>query len=102
MSASPRIVLHNSVGLDCWAFMSSSRPGVYALPSIGQEPDIRDDGSHVNVNETIDASVFVRWRADPSYRPANLVEWARRKKVDPAQLETSVRADDPRLSAPSQ
>jgi hypothetical protein len=27
--------------------------------------------------------VFARWRADPNYRPANLVEWANRKKIDP-------------------
>jgi hypothetical protein len=77
--------------------------GVYArffpplYRTIGQEPDIQEDGSHVNVNETIDANVFKRWRADPSYRPANLVEWAERKKVDPAQFQTSVRADDPRV-----
>ncbi len=38
--------------------------GVYAYVSppldhtIGREPDIREDGTHINVNETIDASVF--------------------------------------------
>ncbi|MET4023439.1 hypothetical protein ABIC10_008580 [Bradyrhizobium sp. S3.2.12] len=48
--------------------------------TIGREPDVRDDGSHVNINETIDASVFQRWRTDPTYRPANLVEWAQRKR----------------------
>jgi hypothetical protein len=68
--------------------------------TIGREPDIRDDGSHINVNETIDASVFKRWRADPTYRPDNLVEWAQRKKVDPAQLQTSVRADRPDEAVP--
>jgi hypothetical protein len=68
--------------------------------TIGREPDVRKDGSHINVNETIDASVFERWRADPTYRPANLVE--QRKKVDPAQLHTSVRADDPRVVVPEQ
>ena len=78
--------------------------GVYArfisplYRTIGQEPDIQEDGSHVNVNETIDANVFKRWRADPTYRPANLVDWAQRKKVDPAQFQTSVRADDPRVA----
>jgi hypothetical protein len=51
-----------------------------------RQPDIQEDGSHININETIDASVFKRWCADPTYRPANLVEWAQRKKVDPAQL----------------
>ena len=82
--------------------------GLYALVSsplyrtIGREPDVREDGSHINVNETIDASVFERWRADPTYRPTNLAEWAQRKKVDPAQLQTSVRADDPRVDVPDQ
>jgi hypothetical protein len=69
---------------------------------IGPDPDVRDNGIHTNVNETIDGSVFERWRADPKYRPVNLIEWARRKKVDPAQLQTSVRADDPRVSVPDQ
>jgi uncharacterized protein (DUF2235 family) len=66
--------------------------------TIGREPDVRDDGSHININETIDANVFKRWRADQTYRPANLVEWAKRRGVDPAQFHTSVRADDPRVS----
>jgi hypothetical protein len=39
--------------------------------TIGREPDIQEDGSHININETIDASVFKRWRADPTYRPAS-------------------------------
>jgi hypothetical protein len=82
--------------------------GVYAIVSpplyrtIGREPNVREDGSHINVNETIDASVFERWRADSTYRPANLVEWAKRKKVDPTLLQTSVRADDPRVDVPDQ
>ncbi|MBB4376366.1 DUF2235 domain-containing protein [Bradyrhizobium sp. SBR1B] len=70
--------------------------------TIGREPDVREDGSHINVNETIDASVFQRWRADPAYRPANLVEWAQSKKVDPAQLQASLRADDPSVNVPDQ
>ena len=70
--------------------------------TIGQEPDVRDDGTHNNINETIDASVFDRWRTDPSYRPENLTEWAKRKKTDPAQLRTSVRADDPTVEVPNQ
>ncbi len=68
--------------------------------TIGQEPDVRDNGTHVNVNETIDKSVFARWRADPSYRPRNLIEWADRKHVDPAQIAGSVRTDDPKVAAP--
>jgi hypothetical protein len=61
---------------------------------------VRDDGSHINVNETIDKTVFDRWRADPSYRPQNILEWTERKKVDPAKLTNSVRADDPNVEAP--
>lgn len=82
--------------------------GFYALitsplyRTIGQEPDVRADGTHINVNETIDASVFKRWSADPMYRPRNLMEWAKRKKVDPTQLQTSVRADDPGVAVPDQ
>jgi uncharacterized protein (DUF2235 family) len=58
------------------------------------------DSTHRNVNETIDANVFKRWRADPTYRPQNLVEWAERKHVDPGKLQTSVRADDPNVAVP--
>lgn len=68
--------------------------------TIGENPDVRDDGTHTNVNETIDQSVFERWRTMPTYRPQNLREWAARKKVDPAMLSNSVRADDPARAAP--
>ncbi|GLS45893.1 DUF2235 domain-containing protein [Methylobacterium brachythecii] len=80
--------------------------GLYKLVSsplyriIGQEPEQRPDGSHTNVNETIDTSVFDRWRADPEYRPKNLIEWAERKRVDPAQVRSSVRADNPAVAVP--
>lgn len=75
--------------------------GAYYRP-IGQPPQVRDDGAHINVNETIDVSVFDRWRKDPSYRPKNLVEWSQRKNVDPAGLQTSVRADDPNVQVADQ
>jgi hypothetical protein len=80
--------------------------GVYSTFSkplfrkIGEDPEAREDGTHANVNETIDRSVFERWRAVPDYRPLNLLEWANRKKVDPAKLTNSVRADDPTVVAP--
>lgn len=83
--------------------------GLYALVSpalnraISAEPHVRENGdTDLNVNETIDVSVFQRWRADPNYRPKNLIDWAQRRGIDPAQLETSVRADDPRVSVPGQ
>lgn len=58
------------------------------------------DSTHRNVNETIDANVFKRRRTDPTYRPQNPMEWAKRKNVDPGQLATSVRADNPSVSVP--
>lgn len=36
--------------------------------------------------ETIDASVFDKWRADEGYRPDNLVDWAKRAGVDPKSV----------------
>lgn len=80
--------------------------GVYAQVSrtfyraIASEPAVRNNGTHTNVNETIDQSVFDRWRATPSYRPQNILEWAKRKNVDPAAIRSSVRADDPSIAAP--
>jgi uncharacterized protein (DUF2235 family) len=46
-----------------------------------------------NINETIDASVFDRWRADQRYRPPNLSDWANRHSVDPTTIKASVMAD---------
>ena len=67
---------------------------------IGADPEEREDGTHRNVNETIDSSVFDRWRRDvPQYRPPNLSEWAKRKSVDLANF-SSVNADDPKMGAP--
>ncbi|MFC4761841.1 DUF2235 domain-containing protein [Dyella koreensis] len=50
------------------------------------------------VNETIDASVFARWRADKTYRPKNVVDWARKFNIDPGTITTTVRADDPSVA----
>src|SRR5262249_32175044 len=66
----------------------------------GADPEVRDDGTHANVNESIDRSVFERWRSKPDYRPPNLLEWAKRKNVDPAKLTNSVRTNDPTFVAP--
>jgi uncharacterized protein (DUF2235 family) len=61
---------------------------------IGEPPQVLADGTHSNVNETIDASVFDRYRADSNYRPPNLAEWAQRHKLNPAALNQSIRADN--------
>lgn len=81
-------------------FYKLIRPGrLYRM--IGGEPQEREDGTHSTVNETIDASVFERWRTDNTYRPRNLIEWAARKRVgDIGELRNSIRADDPNESVP--
>ena len=67
---------------------------------IGAIPTSASDVAHNVVNETIDGSVFERWRTDSTYRPQNLVDWAARHKVDIANLRSCVRADDPNMPVP--
>jgi hypothetical protein len=61
---------------------------------IGAEPLDTSDAVTSTINETIDATVFERWRSDETYRPKNLSEWATRRNVDPSTLTRSVRAKD--------
>jgi uncharacterized protein (DUF2235 family) len=64
---------------------------------IGVPP--KDEGEGVtNINETIDVSVFDRWRADKSYRPPELQAWAASKQVDPGKIMGAVRADNPTIA----
>jgi len=66
---------------------------------IAPEPFVGDTGTHLRVNETIDVSVFARWRDDSNYRPQNLIDWSNRKGADPAAISRSVRADTPDIAA---
>ena len=68
--------------------------------AISADPIVIGDTTTTTINETIDASVFDRWHADPTYRPANLAAWATRRHVDIAMLKDSVRADDPSIVVP--
>jgi uncharacterized protein (DUF2235 family) len=69
----------------------------YCRP-IGVPPPEEGEGVK-NINETIDSSVFERWRTrqpnDEDYRPHGLVSWAKAKGADPAKIHSSVHADDP-------
>ena len=47
---------------------------------IGAPPEEKDDGWVETANETIDGTVIDRWRKDASYRPGNLVDWAKRNE----------------------
>jgi uncharacterized protein (DUF2235 family) len=68
--------------------------GKHYYRPIGVEPEDTGDAVVTTINETIDASVFDRWQSDEDYRPKNLVDWARRRKVDPSTLHETVRAQD--------
>lgn len=61
---------------------------------IGVEPIDTSDAVTTTINETIDVTVFDRWRTDQTYRPQNLSDWAHRRNVDLSTLTESVRADD--------
>lgn len=75
-------------GVYSYAFNRSFR-------TIGEQPEVRNNGTHARVNETIDGSVFARWRELSTYRPENLVNWAKRHKLEPAELAHSVSAITP-------
>ncbi len=67
---------------------------------IGTRPQQGESQIVSTINETIDGSVFDRWRKDPEYRPLNLSRWAEDYGVDPANIKSSVRADDPKTACP--
>lgn len=68
---------------------------------IGELPVVSGANTTSVINETIDLSVFDRWRSDPAYRPNNLVDWAARHGADISKLQTSIRADDPSIAVAS-
>lgn len=45
------------------------------------------DGTVTVVNETIDGSVFARWRDFDNYRPPNLQRWANEQGTDPKDIQ---------------
>ena len=58
-----------------------------------------DDGWVETVNERIDPSVFYHCQLHPKYRPPNLVEWAKRKQLDLADVIANYQKY-PQLHAP--
>jgi hypothetical protein len=60
---------------------------------IGVDLEETDNEVVYSINETIDASVFERWRFDPQYRPHNLIAWAHRYDIDVESTVGSIRAD---------
>lgn len=74
--------------------------GFYRVAKLGRRyhrviacPPEKVDGGHlVTVNETIDVSVFDRWRKDKNYRPPSLIRWATEMALMPGRLRHSVDA----------
>jgi uncharacterized protein (DUF2235 family) len=64
----------------------------YRVIGLPQHSINNPEGVVETVNETIDGTVFDRWRADGEYRPPNLIEWASRRQMDPSALVGSVNA----------
>ena len=61
---------------------------------IGTMPAVLGTQTTTIINETIDASVFDRWRSDDKYRPCNLIEWGKRHGVGIENLTGPVLALD--------
>ncbi len=67
---------------------------------IGTDPEQGTVSITERINETIDGSVFDRWRGNPDYRPPNLKDWALRRGVNPAALTGACLARDPSVTVP--
>jgi uncharacterized protein (DUF2235 family) len=63
--------------------------------AIDAAPAHKDGQITTTINETIDASVFERWRKVSSYRPRNLVQWSAKHGVDCNDIVHTVAAGDP-------
>jgi uncharacterized protein (DUF2235 family) len=67
---------------------------------IGADPERGATRTTERINETIDGSVFDRWRGNSNYRPPNLEDWANRRKINPTELTGTRLASDPSASVP--
>lgn len=67
---------------------------------IGRPPEPRTHTVVHTINETIDGSVFERWRRDRNYRPQNLIDWAAAHGVRVEDLKASRSAIDPTVIVP--
>jgi len=85
--------VHDSFREMAWGIYRAAKFGRRFYRAIGVV-DVEDGVTIKSINETIDGSVFERYRADEAYRPANLETWAREKHADIGQIKGTVRADD--------
>ncbi len=79
---------HDSFATFAFGLYRALKLGQRHRREIGRDPrptSRRPGYSHV-LNETIDGSVFDKWRRDRSYRPENLVAWAQKAGKDLAEM----------------
>lgn len=82
--------IHNSFTEMAWGFYAASKFWVPYYREIGRSSMNRGGAEIAPINETIDASVFERWRALGAYRPRNLVQWAAARNLKPDTINTGV------------
>ena len=87
--------VHDSFAAMAHGFYRVLRLGRPLNRLIGADPVVADRAIKSTINETIDISVFDRWRSDSKYRPANLSEWASRRAADIGSIHKSVCANHP-------
>jgi uncharacterized protein (DUF2235 family) len=95
-----RAVVHDSFAEMAGGAYRALKLGRPYYRAIGARPVVVNGTTMSTINETLDESVFDRWRQDEHYRPANLAAWANAHDVDMAKLHGSVRSDDPRVLVP--
>jgi uncharacterized protein (DUF2235 family) len=93
--------IHDSLGEMAHGIYEVLTLGKHHYRPIGFEPFDTGDAVTTTINETVDVTVFDRWRYDGTYRPNNVLDWAKRRTVDPSTLNRSVRADDPTVVVPA-
>jgi uncharacterized protein (DUF2235 family) len=89
--------VHDSFGEMLGGFYKFCKLGRPYYRPIGAAPLQIGDATTTMINETIDSTVFDRWRNNSAYRPENLVAWAQRRGIDVASLHDSIRADDAKV-----
>jgi uncharacterized protein (DUF2235 family) len=87
-------VIHNSFGEMLYGWYRALRLWIRYYRPIGPDPVKVGHDTTSNINETIDVSVFDRWRKDHSYRPQNIADWAARRGLNPETITDTVSAVD--------
>lgn len=95
-----RAPIHNSFREMAGGIYSACKLWRPYFREIGAAPVVKGEETTTTINESIDGSVFDRWRNDATYRPENLAMWATRHNARIESLEQAAQADNPMLIVP--